>query len=148
MNGDKFVHSRSESHVCPARLKRLITSWIRYQPVLSGFMIFACAVLMIVKFSHLDTYNSFQIAEKTLDISTKLHYQIQCYSMLISVEQSAEEAEKTAAISELVQKTRSYKTNSTKVALVMSKTRSDDLRWLRDYLQTQQVKPIGCRKSY
>ncbi|KGO42645.1 hypothetical protein PEX1_016520 [Penicillium expansum] len=68
--------------------------------------------------------------------------------MLISVEQSAEEAEKTAAVSELVQKTRSYKTNSTKVALVMSKTRSDDLRWLRDYLQTQQVKPIGCRKSY
>jgi hypothetical protein len=57
--------------------------------------------------------------------------------MLISVEQSAEKAEKSAALSELVNKTQNYDANSTKVALVIPKMRSDDLRWLRDYLQTQ-----------
>lgn len=100
-------------------------------------MIFACAVLVIIKFGHLDAYHSAKIVDETLDPSTKLHYQIQRGSMLTLVEQSEEEIEKIAAQSELVKKTQSYDANSTKVALVMSKTRSDDLRWLRDYLQTQ-----------
>jgi hypothetical protein len=57
--------------------------------------------------------------------------------MLILVEQSAEKSEKSAALSKLVNKTRNYNANSTKVALVIPKTRSDDLRWLHEYLQTQ-----------
>lgn len=99
-------------------------------------MIFGCAVLLILKFCHLDAYRSVQIADEALGTSTKLHYEARCGPMLMSVEQS-EEAERTAALSELVKKTQSYNATTTKVALVMSKTRSDDLRWLRDYLQTQ-----------
>ncbi|EKV16428.1 hypothetical protein PDIG_20770 [Penicillium digitatum PHI26] len=63
----------------------------------------------------------------------------------MSVEGSAE---KTAALSELVKRTQSYNKNLTKVGLVMAKTRSDDLRWLRDYLQTQQVKAPICRELH
>ena len=84
-------------------------------------MIFACAVLVIIKFGN-------------------LHHQIQCSPMLKLVEYSTEKLEKAAALSELAKRTRSYSAHSTKVALVVPKTRRDDLRWLRDYLQTQQVK--------
>ncbi|CDM28463.1 hypothetical protein DTO013E5_1075 [Penicillium roqueforti] len=81
-------------------------------------MIFGCTVLLILKFCDLDAYRSVQTVDEALD--TK----------------QSEEAERTAALHELVKKTQSYNATTTKVALVMSKTRSDDLRWLRDYLQT------------
>lgn len=136
MKSDTFSHSRSESRVYPARLKRSIISWIRHQPILSGLMIFGCTVLLILKFCDLDAYRSVQTVDEALDTSTRLHCEIRCGSMLMPVEQS-EEAERTAALHELVKKTQSYNATTTKVALVMSKTRSDDLRWLRDYLQTQ-----------
>lgn len=93
-------------------------------------MIFACAVLVIIKFGD-------------------LHYPVQYGPMLTLLEYSTEKLEKAAALSELVMRTRSYSAKSTKVALVVPKTRRDDLRWLRDYLQTQQVKaPRLAEESY
>lgn len=65
--------------------------------------------------------------------------------MLTSVgvleQQAHEQDEKNEAILELAKKTQNYNINATKVALVMSKTRSDDLRWLRGYLKTLYMHP-------
>lgn len=55
----------------------------------------------------------------------------------ILTEKLDEELERNLAITEIAKMTAGYSANSTKVAVVMSKTRTDDLRWLRDYLQTQ-----------
>jgi hypothetical protein len=54
-------------------------------------------------------------------------------------QEANEQTQKQQAVLELARKTQSYNTNATRVALVMSKTRPDDLRWLRDYLETQYV---------
>jgi hypothetical protein len=70
-------------------------------------------------------------------------FQIRNKSMLTILgllgQETPEQKEKHEAMLELARKTQGYSANTTKVALVMSKTRSDDLRWLRDYLKTEYV---------
>ncbi|KAJ5214962.1 hypothetical protein N7468_010641, partial [Penicillium chermesinum] len=51
------------------------------------------------------------------------------------LERSPEDIEKDKAVHEISQKIHAYGSNSTTIGLVLSKTRADDLRWLRDYIQ-------------
>lgn len=59
--------------------------------------------------------------------------------ILISINELDERTGTKRVPEELVQMTRNYSPNSTKIALVIPKTRSDDLQWLQEYLRTQYV---------
>ncbi|KAJ5185411.1 hypothetical protein N7472_010251, partial [Penicillium cf. griseofulvum] len=51
-----------------------------------------------------------------------------------------ERIEKNKAQAQLVRKMRNYSSDSTNVAIIIPKVRSDDVRWLQEHLQTQYAK--------
>ncbi|CAG7927692.1 unnamed protein product [Penicillium olsonii] len=92
------------------RLRRLFTSWISHRPIISGCLVFFCAILALLG------------ARIYLNGGNPEHIKAQ---------------------SDLVNKMTNYNPTSTNVAVVLPKTRSDDIRWLQKYIKTEsQITPF------